>query len=83
MKLPLLPFDIELAKLAQATGSGKIVTRGEEEVIITKWNDSINPVYPLVGRVGKRKVIRSWTTEGKYFSDRRTDFLDLFIKELC
>ena len=83
----MLEFDYELAKLAVATGSGKLVTRRGLPVEIDYWNRKsefnsfiiagkviVNKEYPMVG---------SWTINGKFYSDGTISDFDLFIEELC
>lgn len=83
----MLEFDYELAKLAVATGSGKLVTRRGLLVNVDYWNRRsefnsfiitgkiiINKEYPMAG---------SWTIDGKFYSDGTDSDFDLFIEELC
>ena len=85
-------FDYELAKLAIAVGTGRVVTRLGQEVRIIKWDDS-DPIYPIQGNIiglnGEDPLslypppITTWTINGKYYGDYRESKLDLFIEELC
>lgn len=86
----VVKFDYELAKLAIAVGTGRVVTRLGQEVRIIKWDDS-DPIYPIQGNIiglnGEDSLypppITTWTINGKYYGDYRESKLDLFIEELC
>ena len=79
----IIDFDLELAQLGVSVGSGRVVTRGGRKVTITNWESVINNSYPIIGKLEGEDIIRSWTEEGRYYHDDRTDFMDLFIEELC
>lgn len=90
----MLDFDIELAKLAIAAGSGRIVTREGKDVRITDWNRAKEEggVFSIVGEIkddegnfmptASSGVEASWTKEGKFWR-RGVNKNDLFIEELC
>lgn len=75
-----IPFDKELAKLALAAGTGKIVTRNGYPAEITYW-DSPHNIWPIVGKVdGVLCDEMHWTEEGRWFGLERDTDLDLFIE---
>lgn len=81
----ILEFDLELAKLALAVGTGKIVTRNGCEVEIYDWNIGSCQQFPIRGKVfGDVTTWESWTTRGTYYDYRplQEDDYDLFIEEL-
>lgn len=78
----LTPFDIELAELALATGSGRIVTRNGRPVTITEYNKSsvwaIHGIFTDIGTLG------FWGKDGKCVPNSKSESpLDLFIEDLC
>lgn len=77
----IFEFDYELAKLAIAAGTGKVVTRKGESVELIRIDSNVKE-YPVVGRIERFHENDCWTEKGKYLSYRDTD-LDLFIEELC
>lgn len=78
----VIEFDVELAKLALAAGTGKIVTRDGRDVIIKYWNHGLIH-YPLLGYINnKENDPHSWTEGGRYVTPGIDSSLDLFIKEL-
>ena len=87
----MLEFDIEIAKIAIANESGKIVTRNGNDVIIFKWDDpDPNSFYPIQGRIllgdlgpDNPLALGTWTKEGKFLGKDRESEHDLFIEELC
>lgn len=81
----MLEFDIEIAKIALANESGKIVTRLGEDVIIFKW-DGPDPFYPIQGEILSLShdiPLGTWTKEGKFLGKDKVSDHDLFIEELC
>ncbi len=87
----MLEFDIEIAKIALANESGKIVTRLGIDVIIDKWDDpDPNSFYPIRGEIllgglghANPLTLGTWTKEGKFLGKDRESEYDLFIEELC
>lgn len=73
-----MEFDIESARLAILCGTGKVVTRSEKEVSITRIEPN-DRTYPLYGRLDSKSHELTWTVEGKYFADERESEYDLFI----
>lgn len=81
----VLPFDIELAKLAIAVGTGKIITRDYHDAVITNlWKaESFDSPYPIQGDViiDNASYSMCWTLEGKRYATN-TDRWDLMIIEM-
>ena len=79
----MIPFDVETAKLALLVGTGRIVTRDGRPVEITGWDDS-HEIWPVVGIIVDPYSEESWTREGRWGPNPKTDTkFDLFIEELC
>lgn len=75
-----IPFDVEIAKLALAAETGKIVTRNGYPAEITCWDGS-NNIWPIMGKVDGvlcNEIL--WTEEGKWFNSEIDTELDLFIE---
>ena len=83
----VIEFDLELAKLVVAAGTGKIVTRNDKDVKLSNLF-TVDPgsysFYPIKGVIvyPLEEEEDMWTLEGKYTRGGNEDELDLFIKEL-
>lgn len=79
----VIPFDIEMAKLALKFDSGVIKTLSGDKVFITDWERQ-NFSYPIYGKifdlVSKSWFPASWTKSGHYEHDNVTNELDLIIE---
>lgn len=78
----LIPFDYDLAKVALAMETGRVVTRDGQSVELVGIEDPANDEYPVIGRIGNCNENDYWTEEGKYLWYRDSD-LDIFIEDLC
>lgn len=83
----VIEFDLDLAKLAVAAGTGKIVTRNGKDVKLSNLftvDSSSYSFYPIKGVIvyTLEEEEEMWTLEGKYTRGKDKDKLDLVIKEL-
>jgi hypothetical protein len=87
----MLEFDYELAQLAVATGSGRIITRTRMSVKINRWNRSKSKyndnTFLMHGEIITPRegpnMTGSWTKKGKFYNNGSDSDFDLFIEELC
>lgn len=82
----MIEFDLELARLAIAAGSGKIVTRDGHNVNLDNLF-SVDPddfhYFPLTGLICLQQwETGCWTLEGKYTRAGIFADYDLFIEEI-